>query len=80
MEIIKKTTECAFNIDTPDNICIDDNLIKKLHTFAKKNKNITTNNPRDSIKQLQSAYRTRHPNIDPAAVLLMFMETRDFYA
>lgn len=56
MEIIKKTTECAFNIDTPDNICIDDNLIKKLHAFAKKNKNITTNNPRDSIKQLQSAY------------------------
>lgn len=57
MEISKEPNECAFQLNKNDNeSCLEDEIVNELHNFAKNIKKLSTNNSKDSIKELKKIY------------------------
>lgn len=66
MDVVKKTKECAFHLsDIKDDICMEDEVIDKLKTFAKNIKKINVLNPKDTVEKLKKIY-----NCDSESCLL----------
>jgi len=56
MEIVKKTQECAYNINAKNSICMDDATLNQIRKFANSQKNIKSTDPTVVIKKLKNLY------------------------
>jgi hypothetical protein len=56
MEIVKGVNECAYDINSKNSICMDNNTLKQVTEFANSQKNIKITDPELLIKKLKSEY------------------------
>jgi hypothetical protein len=59
MEIVKKSRECAYNIESKNSICMDNITLQQVSKFANLQKNIKTTDPIELIKILKNVYNCK---------------------
>lgn len=60
MDLLKKTNECAFNIEPKSGVCMDDTIVNKLEKYAIKDKNLVVKNGKDTIDKLKKVFNCKN--------------------
>lgn len=68
MNVVKKSKECAYDTNAKD-ICMTDDVLNQIRTFAKKNKNIKASDPKTALRLIVKSY-----NCETESCLLMNSE------